>query len=234
MKIVVVLGSPRPDANCAILAQKVCDAAEGLGAEVQKFFVNKMDFNACQGCESCKTTCDRCILEDELTEVLGAIMQADMLVLASPVNWGDISGRLRGFFDRAYSYLNPDFSSRLPSGKKAVFILLQAEADEDELNYLFPRYERWLKLYGFSPIYRLGATGVRFPGDITRQTRILEQAAALGRKLVAPTALTPLGIDAYGNDKFPGPGLSGGVRKKTGMVWMAGISRRLKGVAPLH
>jgi multimeric flavodoxin WrbA len=188
MKIVVVLGSPRPEGNCAILAQKVCDAAEGQGAEVQKYFVNKMDFKACQGCESCKTTSDQCILEDELTEVLGAIKKADILVLASPVNWGDISGRLKWFFDRAYSYLNPDFSSRLPSGKKAVLILLQAELDEGELNYLFPRYERWLKLYGFSPIYRLRATGVRFPGDIKRQTRILEQAAALGRELVAPEA----------------------------------------------
>ena len=209
MKIVVLLGSPRPEGNCAVLAQKVCDVAEGLGAEVRKFWVNKMDFKACQGCESCKTTSDRCILEDELTEVLGAIMEADTLLLASPVNWGDIGERLKWFFDRAYSYLNPDFSSRLPSGKKAVFILLQAGADDGDLNYLFPRYERWLKLYGFSPIYRLGATGVRFPGNIKRRPRILEQAAALGRELGAPTALTPSGTEGYGNDKLPGPGLSG-------------------------
>jgi multimeric flavodoxin WrbA len=139
-------------------------------------------------------------LEDELTEVLGAIKEADTLVLASPVNWGDISGRLKCFFDRTYSYLNPDFSSRLPSGKKAVLILLQAEPEGYEVDEIFPRYEHWLKLYGFSPIYRLKATGVRFPGDINRQTHILEQAAALGRELVAPMALTPLGIKRYLND----------------------------------
>ena len=209
MKIVVVLGSPRPEGNCTILAQKVCDAAESLGAEVREFFINKMNFKTCQGCESCKKTSDRCILEDELTEVLGAIMQADTLVLASPVNWGDISGRLKCFFDRAYSYLNPDFSSRLPGGKKAVLILLQAEADAGEVNDIFPRYEHWLRLYGFSPIYRLMATGLRFPGDIKRQTLILEQAAALGRELVGATALTPWVIEGYGNDKLPCPGLSG-------------------------
>jgi multimeric flavodoxin WrbA len=186
MKIVAVLGSPRPDGNSAGLAQRLLDAAEGLGAEVQKFFVNKMDFKGCQGCESCKTTSDRCILEDELTEVLEAIKKADTLVLASPVYFGDISGRLKCFFDRTYSYFNPDFSSRLPSGKKAVFILVQAQPEEGEFNDIFPRYERWLKLYGFSPIYRLRATGVRAPGDINKQTRILEQAAALGRELVAP------------------------------------------------
>jgi len=139
MKIVVVLGSPRPEGNCAILAQKVCDAAGGLGAIVRKFWVNKMDFKACQGCESCKTTSDRCILEDELTEVLEAIKKADTLVLASPVYFGDISGRLKCFFDRTYSYLNPDFSSRLPRGKKAVFILVQGEPEEGEFNDILDR-----------------------------------------------------------------------------------------------
>jgi multimeric flavodoxin WrbA len=186
MKIVLVVGSPRPDGNSAWLAQRLLDAAEGLGAEVQKFFVNKMQFAGCQGCESCKTTSDRCILEDELTEVLEAIRKADTLVLASPVYFGDISGRLKCFFDRTYSYLNRDFSSRLPSGKKAVFILVQGEPEEEEFSDILPRYERWLKLYGFSPIYRLRATGVRDPGEIKRQTRILEQAAALGRELMAP------------------------------------------------
>ena len=49
MKIVVVLGSPRPQGNSAVLAQRLLDAAEGLGAEVQKFFVNKMDFKGVSG-----------------------------------------------------------------------------------------------------------------------------------------------------------------------------------------
>jgi multimeric flavodoxin WrbA len=188
MKIVLVVGSPRPEGNSALLAQRLLDAAEGLGAEVRKFFVNKMDFEGCQGCESCKKTSNRCILEDELTEVLEAITEADTLILASPVYFGDISGRLKCFFDRTYSYLNPDFSSRLPRGKKAVFILVQGEPEESEFIDIFPRYERWLKMYGFSPIYRLRATGVRDPGDINRQTHILEQAAALGRELMAAKA----------------------------------------------
>ena len=188
MKIVAVLGSPRAESNSAGLAQRLLDAAAGLGAEVQKFFVNKMDFKGCQGCESCKTTSDRCILEDELTEVLESIKKADTLVLASTVYFGDISGRLKCFFDRTYSYFNPDFSSRLPSGKKAVFILVQGEPEEELFGDIFPRYAHWLKLFGFSPIYQLRATGVRAPGDINRQTRILEQAAAMGRELMAPAA----------------------------------------------
>jgi hypothetical protein len=72
--------------------------------------------------------------------------------------------------------------------RRIATILVQAEPEEEEFNDIFPRYEHWLKLYGFSPIYRLRATGVRDPGDINRQPRILEKAAALGRELVAPAA----------------------------------------------
>ena len=128
----------------------------------------------------------RCILEDELTDVLEAIRKADTLVLASPVYFGDISGRLKCFFDRTYSFLNPDFSSRLPSGKKAVFILVHGEPEEEQFSDISPRYAHWLKLFGFSPIYQLRATGVRAPGNINRQTRILEQADALGREFWHP------------------------------------------------
>lgn len=188
MKIVAVLGSPRPQGNSAGLAQRLLDAAEGLGAEVQRFFVNKMEFKGCQGCEECKTKSDRCVLEDELTPVLEVIKQADALVLASPVYFGDISGRLKCFFDRTYSYLNTDFSSRLPRGKKAVMVLVQAQPEESEFNDIFPRYERWLRLYGFAPVHLLRATGVKEPGDIDQQGPVLKKAAALARDLVRPAA----------------------------------------------
>jgi len=108
--------------------------------------------------------------------------------LASPVYFGDISGRLKCFFDRPYSFLNPNFSSRLPSGKKAVFILVQGEPEEEQFSDFFLRYAHWLKLFGFSPIYQLRATGVRAPGDINGQTRIRKQADAMDRELMATAA----------------------------------------------
>lgn len=186
MKIVAVLGSPRTQGNSASLAQRFLDMAQELGAEVQKFFLNTMDFKGCQGCGTCKTKSAECVLEDDLAEVLEAIKQVDILLLASPVYFGDISGQLKCFFDRTYSYANPDFTSRVPSGKKAIMALVQADPRAENFNDIFPRYERWLKVFGFAPVYLLRATGVRDPGDINQQAGVLEQAAALARELVTP------------------------------------------------
>jgi len=188
MKIVLLVGSPRIDGNTALLAQRLLGAAESQGAEIRKFFVNTLDFAGCQGCESCKTIIERCVLEDELTEVLEAVKNADILILASPLYSRDIGDRLKCFFDRAYSYLKPDFSSRLKKGKKAAFILVQCVPDDYEFDDIFSRYEHWLRLFGYSPIYRLQATGVKHPGDIKRQPHILEQAGALGKELIKPKA----------------------------------------------
>ena len=114
MKIVAVLGSPRPQGNSNTLARAFLQAAGDRGAEVTEYLLNQMDFQGCQGCGGCKTKSQTCILEDDLTPVLQAVKEADLLVLASPVYFGDLSGQMKCFFDRTYSFFNPDFSCRMP------------------------------------------------------------------------------------------------------------------------
>ena len=184
MKIVAVLGSPRPQGNSSTLARAFLQAAAARGAEVTEYLLNQLAYQGCQGCMACKTKRDTCILEDDLAPVLNAVKEADLLVLASPVYFGDLSGQMKCFFDRTYSYINPDFSTRVPPGKKAVVVLVQANPDPAQFADIFPRYERWLKLYGCDPIHLLRAVGVREPGDIASQTTALDAAAALARELV--------------------------------------------------
>jgi multimeric flavodoxin WrbA len=184
MKIVAVLGSPRPQGNSTTLARAFLEAARERGAETQEFPLNQMNFKGCQACMTCKTKSETCCLDDDLAQVLQALREADVLVLASPVYFGDLSSQLKAFFDRTYSCINPDFSCRLPAGKKAVMILTQANPDPAQFDDIFPRYERWLKLYGCDPIRLLRAVGVREAGEVAQQAVLMAQAAALARELV--------------------------------------------------
>ena len=184
MKIVAVLGSPRPQGNSSTLARAFLKAAGERGAEITEYLLNEMDYQGCQGCGACKTKSETCILEDDLAPVLNAVRQADVLVLASPVYFGDLSGQLKCFFDRTYSCINPDFSCRMPPGKKVVMVLAQANPDPAQFADIFSRYERWLKLYGCDPIRQLRVTGVREPGEVASQTTALDSAAALARELL--------------------------------------------------
>ena len=164
-----LLGSPREKGNSAAIANRFCYTAEKLGAEVQTFALNKLEYRGCQGCMACKTKLDRCVLEDDLTEVLEAVRETDVLVLATPVYFWDVTSQLKAFLDRTYSYLVPDFMtnpnrSRLPSGKKLVFIQVQGHPDESMFNNVFPKFDYFFKGYGFSATHLIRACGVREPG----------------------------------------------------------------------
>ena len=97
MKIVSLLGSPRPRGNSTFIANRFCDIARNRNAEVESFALNKMKYRGCQACMTCKTKLDRCVLKDDLTEVLDAVREADVLVLATPVYYGEVSSQLKAF-----------------------------------------------------------------------------------------------------------------------------------------
>lgn len=184
MKIVAVLGSPRPEGNSALMAQAFLAAAREQGADTEVYQLNQMNITGCQGCGQCKTEEEACVVVDDLNPVYESIRGADILVLASPVYFGDLSGQLKCFWDRTFAYVNPDFTSRLAPGKKSVMLLAQGAAAPEMFNDIHPRYERWLKMFGFSENYVIRALGVQGPGEVKDKPEILDQARKLARKLV--------------------------------------------------
>lgn len=165
MKIVCLLGSPRKEGNSSTIARRFMATAESLGAETRTFQLNSLSYRGCQGCYACKTTLDHCILKDDLTEALEAVRPADVAVLATPVYYGDISGQLKCFIDRTFSYLVPDYvtnpnPSRLPPGKRLVFVITQGNPDKKLFADIFPRYDKFLEWYGFAGSTLIRACGV--------------------------------------------------------------------------
>ena len=163
MNIVALLGSPRPNGNSAAIANRFTETAASLGARVTNFQLNRLTYRGCQGCYACKKGLDHCVLKDDLTQVLDAVAAADLVVLASPVYYGDITAQLKGFIDRTFSYLKPDYltnpaPSRL-SPKRLVFVLTQGHPDPTSFADIFPRYEGFLKWQGFTETRLIRACG---------------------------------------------------------------------------
>jgi multimeric flavodoxin WrbA len=185
MKIVAVLGSPRPKSNSTILARTILQRAQELGAESQEFVLNKLKFRGCQGCETCKTKLDHCVLQDDLTAVLAAIKEADAVIMGTPNYFGEVSGQFKSFFDRTYSYLNPDFTCRINPGKSSVFIFSQGNPDANAYADVYPRYERWLKHFGFDKNYLLRMNGPRPEDSVSQRHDLIAVAVEIARKLVS-------------------------------------------------
>jgi len=190
MKIVAVLGSPRLNGNSVFLAERFLETARNLGSEIQSFALNNLTYRGCQACRACKKSSETCILKDDLTEVLNAVKEADVIVLASPVYFGDVSGQMKLFIDRTYCFLTPDFhrnpemSSRLLPGKIGVFIQTQGLPDA-MFTDVFPRYQWVTKLIGIDELHLIRGCNLAKPGDILKQEDVLKCTDELAASLIS-------------------------------------------------
>jgi len=189
MKIVGLLGSPRPNSNSSAIANRFLKTAQELGAETKSFTLNRLTYRGCQGCYVCKTSLERCVLQDDLAQVLDAVAEADLVVLASPVYYGEVTSQLKAFLDRTFSYLVPDYrSSATPtrlSPKKLIFVLTQGHPDEEMFSDIFRRYEHFLKWTGFIEATLIRSCGIG-PGSVdAAPDEVLREAEEVARRVVS-------------------------------------------------
>ena len=188
MKVVAVLGSPRPKGTSATLAEKFLALAGQRGFTPVVHELNSLNYRGCQGCFACKTSRNDCVLQDDLTQVLADVATADVLLLATPVYFGDPTAQLKGFIDRTFSYFAPDYRtsatpSRLAPGKKLVFIQTQGNPDETFFADIYPKYAGFLKRNSFAEAHLIRARGVATADDILKndiyQQQVEQVAAAV-------------------------------------------------------
>ena len=191
MKIISLFGSPRPDGNSTAIASRFIETAASLGATTDIFELNRLVYRGCQGCCICKTKLDKCALKDDLTDVLEALKEADAIMLATPVYCGDLPGQVKCFIDRTFSYLVPDYinnprPSRVPPGKKLVFIITQGAPDEGMFADIPKKYEAFLRrVLALDQVHVVRACGVG-SGAIARgvSEKFLQQAEETARAIV--------------------------------------------------
>ena len=116
-KIYAVNGSPRKNGNTAQLLQKALEGAASAGAEVKLIQLADLNFSGCRSCFACKKLANPspgCILKDDLTEILKELLQADGIIMGSPIYFGAETGLYRNFLERLFfpmlRYTNPPSS----------------------------------------------------------------------------------------------------------------------------
>ena len=116
-KIYAVNGSPRKNGNTAQLLQKTLEGAASAGAEVKLIQLADLNFSGCRSCFACKKLANPspgCILKDDLAELLKELLQADGVIMGSPIYFGAETGLYRNFLERLFfpmlRYTNPPSS----------------------------------------------------------------------------------------------------------------------------
>ncbi len=189
MNVVALFGSPRANGNTATLTKIFNKTAEDLGANVQTFFLNKLDAKGCQACDVCKTKTDHCVIKDDLAKVLESVKNADILVAATPIYFADISAQFKIFVDRCYSYLEPyetmPEASRLKAGKKFVLITAQ-NREKDMFAEVCTKYLMLFEFLGFKETHLIRGCDLLKEDEIETKKRqdLINLSKETARKIV--------------------------------------------------
>ncbi len=103
MKAMVFTASPNEDGLTAACAQAAVQGLLAGGADVEQVCLNHLKIDHCHACDRGWGTCQayhRCQVEDDFQALHEQTCQAEVLVLVTPVYWGEMSESAKAFTDR--------------------------------------------------------------------------------------------------------------------------------------
>jgi multimeric flavodoxin WrbA len=175
MKIIGLLGSPRgKNSNTMKLLESALEGAKESGADVEIVDLTKKDIGGCKACTTCYKT-GSCVLKDDFNGVYRKVLDADGIILASPVYFNSVSAQLKSFMDRTADCRH----CLLFAGKYGMSVATTASSGADSTVQFMNEY---LSRSGAFTIGGVGVTGPYAPGNMEAGS---EKANAMGRDLVS-------------------------------------------------
>ncbi len=182
-RIVVLVGSPRPEGNTTILVDRLKSGAETLGASVEVVRLHDLDIRPCTACGACKDDDDAdCIIEDDMVEIYSKIRAADAVVIASPIYWWNVSAQTKLFIDRCDALDGP--SGNVLGTKRIGVILVYGGSDafsSGAVNAL-RAFQDAFRYIGADVVGMIHGSAWE-AGSVLSNEKLLDQASDLGRRL---------------------------------------------------
>lgn len=176
-KVLILSGSPRKGGNSDLLCDEFMRGAIESGNEVEKIRVSANRIAPCSACYYCRDNDGKCIHKDDMTVILQKMIDADVLVLASPVYFYSIDAQLKAVIDRTVA--------RWLEVKNKEFYYIITMADEE----LSSAETTLACFHGYADCVEgavekgvIIGNGVYRPGE-SKNSLAMEQAYTMGKNL---------------------------------------------------
>lgn len=134
MKTLIINGSPKSNGNTSVLIEALKNKLNGEIKQVDCYTVN---ITPCRDCGYCKKE-NSCIISDEMQEVYSYISECDNIVIASPIFYSELTGKLLDLASRFQIYYNSRSSHGavvISKPKKGVVILTAGGSTKPDKAY---------------------------------------------------------------------------------------------------
>lgn len=186
MRILGIMGSPRLGGNTDLLLDAALNGARSRGAEVEKIVVDKLNISPCREHYGCLED-GNCVIRDDMDALYPKLLEADGIVVASPMFFYGITAQLKALIDRCQALwarkhvLKQNWPG---AGRKGAFIAVGATKGERLFDGSIATVRYFFKTLGVQYADELLIRGVDQKGDIQQHPSALKDAFKLGQRLV--------------------------------------------------
>lgn len=174
-KVLIISASPRKGGNSDLLCDQFMKGAEASGHTVEKIFLRNYNIGYCMGCGVCNTT-HKCVLNDDMKNLLPKLVEADVIVLATPVYFYTMDAQMKTLIDRTV----PRYTEI--SNKDFYVIVSAADDSRDNMQRTIEGFRGFYEdcLEGVKEKGIIYGTGAWNIGDI-KELPVMEEAFDMGK-----------------------------------------------------
>ena len=125
-KVVVLSTSLRSRSNSELLAKSFVEGAKDAGNEVEYISLKNKEIRFCIGCLACQKT-GNCVMKDDVAGIMDSVLNADVIVWATPIYYYEMSGQMKTLIDRLNPMYSKDYKFR------DVYLRATAAEEGDEV-----------------------------------------------------------------------------------------------------
>lgn len=125
-KVIVISTSLRVGSNSDMLADKFTEGALHAGHDVEKISLAGKNISFCRGCLACQKL-GRCVIDDDANDIMQKVLNADVVVWATPIYYYEMSGQMKVMIDRMNAMYPLDYKFR------DIYLLTTAAENEPEV-----------------------------------------------------------------------------------------------------
>lgn len=190
MKVLGIFGSPRRGGNTEALLKEFLRACGEAQAEAEEVYLRDLKITPCLEIYACRKD-GKCPIRDDMQNLYGKIIDADILVLASPIFFYSVSAQAKAFIDRCQAFWAQKYLLKQPVApgkemRKGVFISVGGSKGEKvfdgalmTMKYFFDAVDM---VFYKSLLYR----GIDEKGEILRHPTAMAEAYGLGKEMASP------------------------------------------------
>jgi multimeric flavodoxin WrbA len=187
LKVLGIMGSPRIKGNTDRLLDEALKGAQNQQAETEKIVVDKLKISPCREYYGCLKD-GNCVIRDDMDDIYPKLLNADAIIVASPIFFYALSAQLKALIDRcqalwARKYILKNLNAPL---RKGVFIAVGATRGARLFEGPILTVKYFFKAINCEYASELLINGVDKRGEIKEHPTALADALELGKRLVLP------------------------------------------------